>query len=95
MVCCLFGRTTNGLLDESCPAVLLHRRLAAKRVYVDLVARTESVAVEDTGRKTVSPLDLHIHASKFKLNDLMRRKTQFTKIRCTYQNGTGCPAERL
>jgi len=86
MVSCLFGRTPDGGLDR-CPAVLLHRKLAAKEVYVDLVARTESMAARSIGRKTISLLDLNIDGLKGvkHVTGLARRKTQFTKIRCTYQ----------
>jgi hypothetical protein len=91
MVCCLFGRTTNGLLDNSCPAVRLHRTLAAKKVYVDLVARTESIYTRHGGeRRTISLLDLKFVAPSSSPSDrglLLHRKTQFSKIRCTYESG--------
>jgi hypothetical protein len=85
MVSCLFGRTPDGGLDR-CPAVLLHRKLAAKEVYVDLVARTEKVATRDDGRKTISLLEANIDALKYDVRSWAHRKTQFTKIRCTYQH---------
>jgi hypothetical protein len=110
MFSCFFGRTPDGGLD-GCPAVRLHKMLAAKRVYVDLVARTEWLAAKPSGRVTMSPRHLYIdglkyrkhledaereeidtlqewhkeQASNMKPESWKRRKTQFTKIRCTYQ----------
>jgi hypothetical protein len=91
MVSCLFGRTTNGLLDERCPAVRLHRALTAKKIYVDLVARTESINTRYGGRRlTASVPDLKLVApSSSDIPSLLHAKTQFSKIRCTYQESGG------
>jgi hypothetical protein len=116
MVACLFGRISSDGLAE-CPAVRLHKLLAAQKVYVDLVARTEKVSARPTGRLTVSLRHSEIDNPKYekltqeyntlnKNKDTLKRirqeniireigtmgvtnwpqhKTQFTKIRCTYQ----------
>jgi hypothetical protein len=84
MVACLFGRISSSL--KECPAVRLHKALAAKEVYVDLVARTEKVVAKPSGRLTISLRQSEIDA--LKSTPLVAfRKTQFTKIRCTYQTG--------
>jgi hypothetical protein len=84
MVACLFGRISSSL--KECPAVRLHKALAAKGVYVDLVARTEKVVNRPMGRLTISLRQSEIDALKSE-SLFAFRKTQFTKIRCTYQNG--------
>jgi hypothetical protein len=89
MVSCLFGRTPDGGLDRI-PAVRLHRMLTTKEVYVDLVARTESINTRHGGeRRTISLLDLKFVApySPSDIPSLLHRKTRFTKIRCTYKDG--------
>jgi hypothetical protein len=87
MVSCLFGRTPDGRVDGS-PAVCLHRKLCAWDIYVDLVARTESVLCMATGRQTVSALDHKINVPIYgKKPRFYKAKTQFSKIRCTYRDG--------
>jgi hypothetical protein len=103
MFSCSFGRTPDGGLAK-CPAVRLHKMLAAKEVYVDLVARTEWLAAKPSGRVTMSPQHRQIDALEYikylqdgqkqkaltmapVVESWKRRKTQFTKIRCTYRSG--------
>ena len=71
MVSCLFGRISSDGLAE-CPAVRLHKMLAAKKVYVDLVARTERVAAKPIGRVTMSLR--HSHIDQLKIDKLNREK---------------------
>ena len=87
MVSCLFGRTPVGGLGQ-CPAVRLHLELCRRHVYVDLVARTESVNSKAIGRTTISPRIQSIEEpiSGIELNVNRVRKTPFSKIRCTYGN---------
>jgi hypothetical protein len=64
MFSCSFGLTPDGGLD-GIPAVRLHRMLAAKGVYVDLVARTEWLAAKPRGRVTMSPLHRKIDTLEY------------------------------
>jgi hypothetical protein len=71
MFSCFFGRTPDVCLD-GCPAVCLHKMLTAKGVYVDLVARTESLRASGSayrGRVTASLLrrniDIPEHINKY------------------------------
>ena len=86
MISCLFGRTPDGGV-ESISAVQLHRKLATWHVYVDLIARTESILNFPEGRKTISLLKDEIDVPDYgRLPYFYQRKTHFSKIRCTYQN---------
>jgi len=87
MVSCLFGRTPDGGL-QGCPAVRLHQELTTWHVYVDVVARTESIVATAIGRQTISPLNDKINVPVYgKIPIFYNRKTQFSKIRCTYRSG--------
>ena len=85
MISCLFGRTPDGSADKS-PAAKLHRELFKLRVYVDLVARTESIWNTDTGRKTIPPSD-HAYAEANDQARFFKAKANYTKIRCTIVGG--------
>jgi hypothetical protein len=87
MVSCLFGRTPVGGLGQ-CPAVRLHLELCRENVYVDLVACTESIVAKAIGRTTISRLNESINELMYGKRDIYcKQKTQFSKIRCTYQGG--------
>jgi hypothetical protein len=86
MISCLFGRTPDGSSDTA-PAVKLHRDLCTRGVYVDLVARTESIVCMDQGRQTLSPFSNTYVDDAHKGRGVMR-KAQFSKIRCTFQGNT-------
>jgi hypothetical protein len=87
MVSCLFGRTPDSSLG-GCPAVRLHQQLLTWHIYVDLVARTESIFAMATGRHTASLLNYSVNVPIYgKRPKFYIRKTQFSKIRCTYRNG--------
>lgn len=86
MISCLFGRSANG--TALCPAVKLHMALTAKKIYVDLVARTESIHATDKGRYTSAP----VHTDVFgKIYDNKHKfagpKSDFTKLLCTFKDG--------
>lgn len=78
---CLFGRSIDASFDN-CPAVRLHRGLAQKDVFVDLVARTESLTSSADGRTSTPRVEDKLNSD---FNPI--RKAQFTKIKCTYQDG--------
>jgi hypothetical protein len=99
MVSCLFGRTPIGGMEQ-CPAVRLHQELGRRHVYVDLVARTQSIVVaspewaqqfaapQSGSRTTVSVVEDEIQeliSPKKRPGHAQRLKTQFSKIRCTYR----------
>jgi hypothetical protein len=88
MLACLFGRTPDRSARNS-PAAKLHQGLAARKVYVTLVARTESIYCFAEGRRTASP-----YADKFevpvygKQPRLYLRKTAYTKMMYTFQGNS-------
>jgi hypothetical protein len=90
MIACQFGRTPDGSMD-SCPAVILHRKLADKGVYVELVARTESINyIENAkGRQTVSLINEARAKSMGQRPDRYKGRKQYTKILCTFVRGAG------
>ena len=81
MISCLFGRTPNGQAMVS-PAAKLHDGLADWDVFVDLVARTESMATGPAGHlQTISLMNHKI----YERGDGRRRKLfvprqQYTKV---------------
>jgi hypothetical protein len=86
MISCLFGRTPDGSSDQS-PAAKLHKELFQRGVFVDLVARTESIIVLPAGRTTIAPSRSEYVAENIKLA-FAESKTQYTKIRCTFLSGS-------
>jgi hypothetical protein len=87
MVSCLFGRSADGVAISS-PAAKLHQGLAERDVFVDLVARTESVVVLNDGRNTVSILNHEVYEPEFgRQLKFMQRKVPFTKVLHTYREG--------
>lgn len=86
MVSCLFGRTPDGTSLSS--AERLHRALAARRVYVDLVARTESVVEQAAGRATTTTLNYFIYVPRFgKQPKFFQRRVEYSKLLCTFVGG--------
>jgi hypothetical protein len=87
MVSCLFGRTPVGGLGQ-CPATNLHLELCRRLVYVDLVARTETIVADTEGRTTIFQLNESIdELMEGRLKKFQHLKTPFSKILCTYQAG--------
>jgi hypothetical protein len=88
MITCLFGRTPDGATDKI-PAVKLHRELATRGVFLDLVARTESIQNPDnSSRVTISPMREKIIESTGRKPQTIdfKGKRRFTKILCTFRN---------
>jgi len=87
MVSCLFGRSADGVAISS-PAAKLHQGLADRDVFVDVVARTESVVAMDDGRNTVSILNHEVYEPEFgRQRKFIERKIPFTKVLHTYREG--------
>jgi hypothetical protein len=86
MISCLFGRTPDGRMDTS-PAAKLHRELATWHVYVNLVARTESVVATKKGVQTISAINYYVYEPFVEKNQrykYFKPKVPYTKILCTY-----------
>ncbi|MGS0743818.1 hypothetical protein ACVBEF_18680 [Glaciimonas sp. GG7] len=84
MVSCLFGRTSDGSATST-PAAKLHEGLATAGVFVDLVARTESIMAMPEGRTTLSELSgkisIPVHGSP---KSFIIPKAAYTKMLYTY-----------
>jgi hypothetical protein len=88
MIACNFGRAPEGRLNDSA-AVKLHRMLRDARIYVNLEARTESMAgsTADGTRITIDPsMSSFWDAKKDYLtpSTAYDRKADFTKVMCTF-----------
>jgi hypothetical protein len=84
MVSCLFARTATGSATTT-PAAKLHEGLADWDVFVDLIARTESIVETDTGRKTISALNHYVYEPEYgRLPRFYQHKAPYTKILHTY-----------
>src|SRR5262245_50111429 len=66
MISCLFGRSPDGLANTS-SAAKLHQALINKGVFVDLVARTETVTTTEDGRKTLTPYQHYLKTEKVRI----------------------------
>lgn len=94
MIACEFGRTPDGSVGSS-SAEVLHRKLADKGVYVELVARTESInhivkdgdPIIDSGRQTISPVNEKFHKSKNERPSRYKPQRSYTKILCYFPAG--------
>jgi hypothetical protein len=87
MVSCLFGRTPDGQSGSS-PAAKLHQGLADRGVYVELIARTESVVAMDVGRSTVSIMQKQVYEPVYgRKPKFIRNKVPYTKVRHTFRDG--------
>lgn len=87
MVSCLFGRSPDGQSGTS-PAAKLHQALADRDVFVELIARTESVVAMDTGRSTVSIMDNKVYEPVYgRQAKFIHRRVPFTKVRHGYRDG--------
>jgi hypothetical protein len=85
MISCLFGRTVNGRAD-SAPAAKVHSGLADWDVFVDLVARTESIVCTRDGRQTISLLNHHVYEPVHgRLPQFYIPKAPYTKVLYTFQ----------
>jgi len=84
MLSCLFGRTADGSATST-PAAKLHEGLADWDVFVDLVARTESIVCTDAGRQTISLLNHHVYEPVYgKLPKFYLPKAPYTKVLYTF-----------
>jgi hypothetical protein len=88
MLACQFGRAPGGRVYDS-PAVKLHRSLMSNGIFVNLVARTESISNNPQGQRiTLYPeKDAYYSANKVKIpNSAYSRKANYTKILCTFRD---------
>ncbi|MCD9007079.1 hypothetical protein LDO31_12705 [Luteimonas sp. XNQY3] len=89
MLACLFARTPDGRAASS-PAARLHAGLAERGVFVDLVARTESIRVtRESGRMTNSPYMAHVPIAKHEGPEASKRgfylpRIPYTKVLYTF-----------
>lgn len=84
MVSCLFGRTPDGRANTS-PAAKLHDGLTDWDVFVDLVARTESIVATPTGRMTNSQLSHRVYEPVYgRLPRFFLPKVPYTKVLFTF-----------
>ncbi|MFC3651511.1 hypothetical protein ACFONN_08170 [Dyella humi] len=84
MLSCLFGRTPDGRANSS-PAAKLHDGLADWDVFVDLVARTESIVCTRNGRTTISQLNHRVYEPVYgKSLNFLLPKAPYTKVLFTY-----------
>ena len=89
MISCLFGRTADGAAGNT-PAARLHQGLMQKGVFVDLIARTESIVATKTGRRTISILDHKVSEQNFgRILRFYKAKMPNTKVLHSYQDGAG------
>lgn len=84
MVSCLFGRTPDGRSNTSA-AAKLHDGLTDWDVFVDLVARTESIVATPTGRMTNSQLSHRAYEPVYgRLPRFFLPKVPYTKVLFTF-----------
>jgi|GEM_PF-1437485 len=87
MISCLFGRTPDGM-SASSPAAKVHTGLAAKGIYVDLTARTESIVETAEGRQTISALKHYVYEPVYgRLPKFYMPRAPYTKVRHTFSDG--------
>jgi len=85
MISCLFGRTPDGRANSS-PAARLHDGLADWDVFVDLVARTESIVGSPDGRMTSSQLSHRVYEPVYgRLPKFFLPKVPYTKVLFTFE----------
>lgn len=84
MISCLFGRTADGSATST-PAAKLHEGLADWDVFVDLVARTESIVATNEGRKTISLLNHEVYEPTYgRLPKFYQPKVAYSKVLHTF-----------
>lgn len=84
LISCLFGRTPDGRVNSS-PAAKLHDGLTDWDVFVDLVARTESIIATPTGRMTNSQLSHRVYEPVYgRLPKFFLPKVPYTKVLFTF-----------
>ncbi|RUL76685.1 hypothetical protein [Dyella choica] len=84
MISCLFGRTPDGRANTS-PAAKLHDGLTDWDVFVDLVARTESIIATPDGRRTNSQLSHRAYEPVYgRLERFFLPKVPYTKVLFTF-----------
>lgn len=87
MLSCLFGRSPDGLATNT-PAARLHEGLADWDVFVDLVARTESIVCLPGGRHTQSELGHAVYEPVYgRQARFLLPKAAYTKVLHTYHAG--------
>lgn len=87
MLSCLFGRTADGHAKTT-PATKLHLGLTQKDVFVDLIARTESISMASDVNRTISVLDEKVYERDCaRKSTIYLPKTPHTKVRHTFNKG--------
>jgi hypothetical protein len=95
MISCLFGRTADGKATST-PAAKPHEGLADWDVFVDLVARTESIVATQEGRKTISLLNHEVYEPTYgRLPKFYQPKVPYSKVLHTFNGDARVISDKI